>query len=554
MAAGVAALTTLLVAVPLSSMADQVAVDGDGVDPSNSKNSQFELCSGVGSAVDVFATLTYQGSQHFANNGTVTITANVPAAASGFLSAAGATVTTASWNNSQDKVTTPAMPLTVGGNWTAGQYTVTYTITGKDTAGSEYVLEDKNNVQISAKTTGCGTGGGGEQNPPENTAPVVNVTGFNDGATYEIGTTIDPGCQVDDAEDTGESATPQITGPVGPLSAYGLGVVTVSCSYVDGGGLSGTDEASYTIDDTGAPVITDLGPTATPDGKNGWYIHEVTNQFHAADTGAGFPTLMPPLLTMDWTVPTDDQQGSAVTVSSGTVTDVAGNTADAIDSAPFKIDLSDPQLHVSGAPSGSYDLCTAGLPTRPTFNPDDAISGLDGTENDTWTTPSTATGVGAYTYAATATDNAGRTTTETRSFTSVYGAAYTGITQPINGGATATLADDDSRFKLGSTVPVKFALTCAGKPVAGAVAKLTVKKADGTPDPGTAEAVSTAASTTGNLFRYDATAGQYIFNLSTKNGYTNPGGATVTFTAGTYTLSVLLDDGSYHSVNIQIVK
>ena len=146
----------------------------------------------------------------------------------------------------------------------------------------------------------------------------------------------------------------------------------------------------------------------------------------------------------------------------------------------------------------------------------------------------------------------------------VYGNGSVGITQPINGGSTLSLTaaqtdpafgDDNSRVKLGSTVPVKFTLKDAnGAPVSNAVAKLTLKKADATPDPGVDEATSTAASTTGNLFRYDAMSGQYIFNLSTKAGYTNPSGTTVSFGPGTYTLTVVLDDGTTRSVNINIVK
>ena len=96
---------------------------------------------------------------------------------------------------------------------------------------------------------------------------------------------------------------------------------------------------------------------------------------------------------------------------------------------------------------------------------------------------------------------------------------------------------------------------CSTTPIDNAVANLNVKKADGTPDPGVDEAISTAASTTGNLFRYDSLSGQYIFNLSTKGGYTNPNGTTISaFSAGAYTLSVLLDDGTFRSVNINLVR
>jgi len=103
-------------------------------------------------------------------------------------------------------------------------------------------------------------------------------------------------------------------------------------------------------------------------------------------------------------------------------------------------------------------------------------------------------------------------------------------------------------------VPVKFRLACNGVPISTAVAQLYVAKGDSVADPGVDEAISTAASTTGNLFRYDATAGQYIFNLSTKLGYTNPGGGVVAFSQGTWTLKIKLDDGTWKSINIQLVK
>jgi VCBS repeat-containing protein len=82
-----------------------------------------------------------------------------------------------------------------------------------------------------------------------------------------------------------------------------------------------------------------------------------------------------------------------------------------------------------------------------------------------------------------------------------------------------------------------------------------VKKADSEPDAGVNETTSMLTATTGDLFRYDATSGQYIFNLSTKTGYTNPNGTTVTaFSQGTWTLTVILQDGTSRSVNIQLVK
>ena len=48
---------------------------------------------------------------------------------------------------------------------------------------------------------------------------------------------------------------------------------------------------------------------------------------------------------------------------------------------------------------------------------------------------------------------------------------------------------------------------------------------------------SSGSANTGNMFRYDETDGRYIFNLSTKG-----------FTAGTYRVYAIPDDGNSYSV------
>lgn len=118
------------------------------------------------------------------------------------------------------------------------------------------------------------------------------------------------------------------------------------------------------------------------------------------------------------------------------------------------------------------------------------------------------------------------------------GVAYTwsGFLQPVN-------SDGSSIFKLGRTVPLKFKLTGASAGITSAVARLMIAKiSDGVA--GTeAAADSTSAATAGNLFRYDAASGQYIFNLST-----------VGLTQGTYQLRVDMGDGVPRVVNISLVN
>jgi hypothetical protein len=106
--------------------------------------------------------------------------------------------------------------------------------------------------------------------------------------------------------------------------------------------------------------------------------------------------------------------------------------------------------------------------------------------------------------------------------------------QPIN-------SDGSSIFKLGSTVPVKFQLSVKSINVDWASAKLTFAKVDNGVEGTEVEAVSTAAATSGDAFRYDPVAQQYIFNWGTKG-----------LTKGTYKLTATLDDATTHSVFVSL--
>jgi hypothetical protein len=88
-------------------------------------------------------------------------------------------------------------------------------------------------------------------------------------------------------------------------------------------------------------------------------------------------------------------------------------------------------------------------------------------------------------------------------------------------------------YKDGSTIPVKFQLTDVnGKFISTAVAQIWV---DGKPG------IASGSSNNGNYFRYDGTANQYIFNLSTK-----------WLNTGLHVITVVLDDGTSYSVIIDL--
>lgn len=110
-----------------------------------------------------------------------------------------------------------------------------------------------------------------------------------------------------------------------------------------------------------------------------------------------------------------------------------------------------------------------------------------------------------------------------------------GIQQPIN-------ADGGSIFKLGSTVPVKFALGYSdGTVIADEVATISVVRVASTPGGTELEAFSSSAASTGNTFRFDSAAGQYVYNFGTKG-----------LAEGRYEVRITLSDGRVETAGFSL--
>jgi hypothetical protein len=537
-------------------LADQVNVDNDLVSPGNQNTVSITTTAGATVNTSMQIAVSYGGSKHLTKNQDLTFTndssaTNLPAG----YTAPDITVTIGStWTTNSIAANSGTLSFTApaAGSYT---YTVQYNEPASESCASSPCLggsaTETINLTVNPASVSCDTTTPG--------APVVTAvaspdatTGWYNATSNTAGFTLAPATDAEYSLDNGTTWS-AYTGEVdfttdGQYSviARNFRPATGSCARVDG-----TSSSPVAFDvDRHAPVITDEGFASGTAGSNGWYTSPVTESFAASDATSGLADCSATFSKTSGAT----EEGSSVTVSSGPCSDLAGNTNNGIDSGSYKIDLVNPSLNITDPNAvTSFDVCTDGTPERPSFAPSDTTTGsgidTDPTKTyDSWTPSSLASGVGSYSYYAQAYDLAGRNTNQTLSYNVTYGSAFSGYLQPIN-------ADGSSRFKLGSTIPVKFRLSCNGVSISTAVAKLYVKQGDGAPDPGTDEAISTAASTTGNLFRYDATAGQYIFNLSTKQGYTNPGSTTATaFTSGTWTLKILLDDGTFKSINIQLVR
>jgi hypothetical protein len=115
---------------------------------------------------------------------------------------------------------------------------------------------------------------------------------------------------------------------------------------------------------------------------------------------------------------------------------------------------------------------------------------------------------------------------------------FMGFSPPLLADGSASI----QQRRQGRTIPVKFRLERFGLALSNAVATIevfmVVDAATGTVDTTDLTSDSGQSGDSGNRFRYDAAAEQYVFNLSTK-GWTAP---------ATYELVVRLDDGSEYTV------
>jgi hypothetical protein len=290
-------------------------------------------------------------------------------------------------------------------------------------------------------------------------------------------------------------------------------------------GNTGTDSVTVRVDKT-VPTIAGAVSSGTL-GSNGWYVGPVTVHFTCADQGSVQAGVA--VCPADVVLSTDGSNQSA----SGTVTDRAGNNASAT-VVGIGIDSAKPQLAVNGARA----IYTLGETPSLSCTATDGGSGLDGPCSIS-VTGGTPSGVGTFSYTATARDNAGNTATLTGSYRVIY--RFDGFLQPIND--TAHQIDQGvSVFKAGSTVPVKLQL----KSVDGTVVQSNVLPTWLTPVKGglttavVSETPVTDSPTPGGQYRYDASGQQYLYNWGTAKGG-----------AGNYwRIGVTLDDGQTYYVSI----
>ena len=168
-----------------------------------------------------------------------------------------------------------------------------------------------------------------------------------------------------------------------------------------------------------------------------------------------------------------------------------------------------------------------------------AASAVDGNDGEVAVTCSPASGSvfapGSTAVTCTAADAAGNTASGRVDVQVVY--LFSGFLPPID-------PQGSSVFRAGRTVPTKFTLAAQdGTVIANAHSTIQVFKITdavlGTREEVTPDAAG--QSNVGNVFRFDGSTGQYVYNLKT-TGYGT----------GSYTLRAAVNDGTVHEVRFSI--
>ena len=311
-------------------------------------------------------------------------------------------------------------------------------------------------------------------------------------------------------------------------STFALGTTQVTVTATDAAGNTATGSFNVTVRDTIAPALSlPAGLTLEATGPAGAAASYMASASDAV--GGNIP--------VSFSIAPGSTFAPGTTTVTVTAADAAGNRA----TGSFTVTVADTTAPVINAPGNITAVATraAGAVVNFAAAAQDAV---DGAVAVTYA-PAQPGGVfapGQTLITVTATDARGNRSQAT--FTVWVQYAWSGFAQPIN-----TEPSPVSVFKLGRTVPVKFTLSGVSAGITNATARLGFRKWNGAAEGDVNEADSTSAATVGDLFRYDASSGQYIFNWDTK-----PLASDSALGQGTYVLFVDLGDGVQRGVLVSL--
>ncbi len=584
---GLALAVAVLVALPMSAVADQQQVDNDLVLSGNQNIVSLGAVPAGGPVlVNAQVVVNYSGGNHLAPGTVLTLT-------DGNQSQWEVETSPGVWGPTTAPTGWAVLPAFVAlpGVWTSGSIAVSAphgaVAFNAPASGGNYRF-----VAKWAPTVAYGNQLTGAPNlvilftvpaappvvptPPADTTPpvigadVVGTLGNNGWYTSDVTvswTVTDPDSAITSAPCDSVTITEDTAG------------VTITCVATSAGG---TNSHSVTIKRDATKPSAAAAASPAPNG-NGWNNTDVTVSFSGTDDTSG-------IASCDTAVTLSDEGAGQST--SGTCTDNAGNVSDAAMASDINIDKTAPSATAAASPA----------PNGNGWNNTDvtvSFSGTDDTSGIASCDPAvTLSGEGAGQSASgTCTDNAGNVSdAATASGINIDKTAPVVTVSGVTAGAsyivgsvpaascdtTDALSGVDTAASLTVTGPISgvgsFTATCsggmdnAGNPAASGGTSVTysvVYDFCGFKQPllvpvqsykvgstipvkfcirdGSGQAVSTAVATVSansaaqGVARYDATDQQYIFNLRTRG-----------LPLGPLTISVSLDDGTTHSIAVAL--
>jgi Tol biopolymer transport system component len=317
--------------------------------------------------------------------------------------------------------------------------------------------------------------------PPVITPTVTGTLGNNAWYTSDV--------QVSWSVADGESTVSNQTGCGAATVSTDTAGVTFTCQATSAGGMS---SQSVTVKrDATAPTVTAVA-TTSPNAA-GWYKTDVTIQFTCLDSLSGIAGGACPA---DQILSTE---GTAVSSTTQTVADDAGNTSAPSNVVTVRIDKTAPTLN----PFVTPNPVSVGGSAAVTSGAADALSGLASQSCGTVDT-STAGAKSVICYAA---DNAGNSASASANYTVQpvqTGFSFTGFFQPVDNLPTVNVTS------AGSAIPLKFGLGgyqglnifAAGYPKSMAVQCSASEPGDTIDETVNAGGSSLTFDTTTNLYKY----------------------------------------------------
>ena len=314
---------------------------------------------------------------------------------------------------------------------------------------------------------------------------------------------------------------------------FPLGTTKVECSATDKAGNSASASFNVTVRDTTGPALSlpsDFSREAT--GPNGAAVSFTASAKDAVD-GARVVNCTP-------------NSGSIFALGTTQVSCSASDSRNNTSTSTFAVTVQDTTAPTLNMPSNINATATssAGAVVNYTATATDLV---DSNPLVNCTPPSGSTfAVGTTQVSCTAKDVKGNTSAAS-TFNVNVAYSWSNFLQPINTTINMPTNYQQSIFKMGSTVPVKFQLTGASSGITDGNFYLKYVRTGSGDGLGEAEVVATSTGSTGTQFRYDSTSGQYIFNWSTK-GFTQ---------AGNYELRVYTDSAGTNllgKVSIELKK